>query len=194
MRSRRLLFAVTAVILVACGSEPEVAEFGVAPGESAPPLPADDGLDVAEAPEPEQVPPPDAELFPGGWAEAAAFIEREAEAGRPTVMNIFASWCTPCRAEMPMLLEAQDEHPDVTFLGIDHLDPRDAGEEFVTELGIDFPTLHDPEGDVAFAVGARGMPTTVAFDRDGRLVGRVVGELTPTSLEQLLASVRAGGR
>ena len=189
VRSRLLLVAVAAVALVACGSEPEVADFGATPGESAPPLPADDGLDVSEAPDPEELPPPDAELFPGGWAEAAAFVEREAEAGRPTIVNLFASWCAPCRAEMPMLLEAHETHPEVAFLGIDHMDPRDAGEEFVAELGVDFPTIHDPEGDVAFAVGARGMPTTVAFDREGRLVGRVIGELTPSSLEELLRSV-----
>ena len=187
---RRLAAAgALAAVVVACGSEGQVAEFGIEPEPDAPALPADDGLDVADAPPPEEVPPADAVLFPGGWPEAAAFIAREAEAGRPTVVNLFASWCAPCRAEMPMLLRARDEHPQVTFLGIDHLDPRDAGQEFVTELGIDFPTIHDPEGDVAFAVGARGMPTTVAFDRQGELAGRVIGELSQASLEQLLDAV-----
>jgi hypothetical protein len=74
-----------------------------------------------------------------------------------------------------MLLEARDANPDVTFLGIDHLDRLEDGEAFVEELGIDFATIHDLDGDVAFAVGGRGMPTTVVFDRDGQLAGRVSG-------------------
>ena len=168
----------------------EVVDFGVTPGEDAPRVPADDGVDVFAVEAPETVPPVDARLVPGGWPEAAAFIAREAEAGNPTLVNIFASWCGPCRAEMPMLLEARDANPEVTFLGIDHLDRLEDGEAFVEEFGIDFATIHDLDGDVAFAVGGRGMPTTVVFDREGRLAGRVVGELTETTLTQLLDQVR----
>ena len=190
--ARLLMVAlVAAFALSACSdSGSEVVDFGVAPGEDAPRVPADDGVDVFAVDPPEVVPPADARLVPGGWPEAAAFIAREAEAGNPTLVNIFASWCGPCRAEMPMLLEARDENPEVTFLGIDHLDRLEDGEAFVEELGIDFATIHDLDGDVAFAVGGRGMPTTVVFDRDGRLAGRVVGELTGTTLAQLLDEVR----
>ncbi len=179
------------VATAACtGNDGEVVDFGATPGEDAPRLPADDGVDVFAVDPPEAVPPVDARLVPGGWPEAAAFIAREAEAGNPTLVNIFASWCGPCRAEMPMLLEARDANPEITFLGIDHLDRLEDGEAFVEEFGIDFATIHDLDGDVAFAVGGRGMPTTVVFDRDGRLAGRVVGELTETTLAQLLDEVR----
>lgn len=187
----RVLGLLCAVLLVAgCSSRQEVMEFGAAPPEDAPDLPADDGLDATAAPAPEAVPPEDARLAVGGWPEVAAFVAREAEAGRPTLVNIFASWCGPCRAEMPMLLGARDANPDVTFLGIDHQDRREDGAAFIDELGIDFATIFDIEGDVAFAVGARGMPTTVVFDREGQLAGRVVGELTPDSLERLLDEAR----
>ncbi len=189
----RVLLVIVAVLVgvAACAdSDGEVVDFGATPGEDAPRVPADDGVDVFAVDPPAAVPPVDARLVPGGWPEAAAFIAREAEAGNPTLVNIFASWCGPCRAEMPMLLEARDEHPEVTFLGIDHLDRLEDGEAFVEELDIDFATIHDLDGDVAFAVGGRGMPTTVVFDRDGRLAGRVVGELTETSLAQLLDEVR----
>jgi cytochrome c biogenesis protein CcmG, thiol:disulfide interchange protein DsbE len=182
------------LLLVAAAScsagDPGVVDFGATPGADAPRVPADDGVDVFGAPAPDAVPPADARLVSGGWPEAAAFIAREAQAGNPTLVNIFASWCGPCRAEMPMLLAARDANPDVTFLGIDHLDRREDGEAFVEEFGIDFATIHDLQGDVAFAVGGRGMPTTVVFDRDGQLAGRVVGELTETSLAQLLDEVR----
>ncbi len=194
MRPRARTLLAAGLLLVAAWScapaDDGVVDFGARPGEDAPRVPADDGVDVFEVPSPETVPPVDARLVSGSWPEAAAFIAREARAGNPTLVNIFASWCGPCRAEMPLLLAARDANPDVTFLGIDHLDRREDGEAFVEELGIDFATIHDLDGDVAFAVGGRGMPTTVVFDRDGQLAGRVVGELTETSLAQLLDEVR----
>ncbi len=185
-----LLLAAVLTLLAGCTGGDEVVDFGATPDDDAPSVPADDGVDVFEVEAPDAVPPADARLFSGGWPEAAAFIAREAEAGNPTLVNIFASWCAPCRAEMPMLLEARDDNPDIAFLGIDHLDRLEDGEEFVEELGIDFATIHDLDGDVAFAVGSRGMPTTVVFDREGQLTARYVGELTAASLEDLLDQVR----
>lgn len=192
VRRRRLVAALglLALLIAAC-SGGEVVDFGPGqPDENQPALPADSGLDVADAQAPDVVPPPDARLVPGGWPEAAAFVAREAEQDRPTLVNIFASWCVPCRAEMPLLLEARDANPDITFLGIDHQDPLSEGDAFVEEMDIDFATLHDPEGDVAFAVGGRAMPTTVIFDADGKLAARVIGELTEMSLQNLLDAVR----
>lgn len=186
-----LLAVIVGAGLVACtgADSSEVVDFGARPGEDAPRVPADDGVDVFAVEQPSQVPPVAARLASGGWPEAAAFIAREAQAGTPTLVNVFASWCGPCRAEMPLLLDARDANPDVAFLGIDHLDRLEDGEAFVAELGIDFATIHDIDGEVAFAVGGRGMPTTVVFDRDGKLAGRVVGELTETTLSELLDQV-----
>lgn len=190
-RLRAVVASVAAALLLGCSQgEGEVVDFGATADTDAPAMSADDGVDVFAAQAPEEVPPTDARLVSGGWPEAAAFIAREAEAGNPTLVNIFASWCGPCRAEMPMLLAARDANPDITFLGIDHLDRFEDGEAFVDELGIDFATIHDLDGDVAFAVGGRGMPTTVVFDREGKLVARYVGELTESSLEDLLGQVR----
>jgi cytochrome c biogenesis protein CcmG, thiol:disulfide interchange protein DsbE len=192
MIARGLLLGVLMLLAAACsGGDPDILDLGdAAPEDGAPSVPADGGLDVADAPAPDEVPPVDARLVPGGWPEAAAFIAREAEADRAVLVNLFASWCGPCRAEMPMLIESAAAEDEVTFLGIDHMDRFEDGEAFVEEFGIDFATIHDIEGDVGFNVGGRAMPTTVVFDRDGRLAGRVFGELTPTSLEQLLATVR----
>ena len=179
----------SALVLAGCGpAEPDVVEFGDVPEQGAPETDGD--VDVHDVDRSAAAPPVDAELASGGWPEAAAYIAREADAGRPTLVNLFASWCVPCRAEMPLLNEAYEENEDVAFLGIDHLDRLEDGEEFVDEYGVEFATIHDIDGDVAFAVGSRGMPTTVVFDRDGRLAGRVVGELTDTSLEALLDEVR----
>ncbi len=144
---------------------------------------------VDDADTPDQVPPRDAQLADGGWPETAAWIRRENADGRPVLVNIFASWCAPCRREMPLLIDAAAERDDIAFLGIDHLDQRADGERFVDEMGITFPTIYDIAGDVAGALGARGMPTTVVFDVDGRLAGHHTGELTASSLDRLLNEV-----
>ena len=190
MRVRVASLLTLLALLAGCGSDADVVDFGAQPPEDGPAMPADAGLDATQADPPATVPDRDARLADGGWAEAAAYIAREADDGQATLVNIFASWCGPCRAEMPMLIEASEANPDVTFLGIDHMDRRSDGEEFLDEFGVDFATIYDVDGDVAFAVGGRGMPTTVVFDRDGRLAGRVVGEVTPAALEDLLAEVR----
>jgi cytochrome c biogenesis protein CcmG, thiol:disulfide interchange protein DsbE len=182
--------ALLAGLLAGCSNDPEVADFGAPPPEGAP-APAG-AVDVHEVPAPDEPTPVEANLFPGGWEAAADWIAREADAGRPTLVNIFASWCGPCEREMPMLIEAAGANPDIAFLGIDHLDRLEDGREFVDRLGVDFATIHDLDGDVAAAVGARGMPTTVGFDADGVLVARAVGELSEASLEQLLEELRAG--
>lgn len=183
----RALLAV-ALLLAACGGGPT--DLGVTPEPGGPELPSDGGLDLADVSEVE-APPADAVLVDAGWEEVAAWVRRETDAGRPVVVNFFASWCGPCVRELPLLIDtARAEAGQVTFLGINHVDQRPLAEEMVDDFGIDFPTLRDPAGDVVAEVGGRGLPHTVAFDADGRLAGRVFGELTPTNLERLLSEVR----
>ena len=149
-----------------------------------------DTLNVGEVDEPDSVPPRDAYLADGGWEEAAAWIRRENADGRPVLVNILASWCAPCRDELPVLLDAYEANPDIAFLGIDHLDRREDAEAFLDEMDVTFPTLFDIRGDVAAAVEARGMPTTVIFDTDGELVAHHSGLVTESQLEELLDRVR----
>ena len=176
-----------AVLLTGCGGG-DVVDFGAVPGPDQPRLPADSGLSVG-AP---SVPPParGAVLVDGGWPEAEAFIATAAAEGRPTIVNLFASWCPPCVREMPLLVAASERAVDVEFLGVAHLDARADAERFVAGQAIPFTTLLDLDGDVAAAVGGRGLPVTVAFDRDGVMVARVFGELTEQDLERLLREVR----
>jgi thiol-disulfide isomerase/thioredoxin len=150
---------------------------------------ADGGIDV-HAVQDAEPPARDAVLEDAEWPETAAWIRREAEDGRPVLINILASWCRPCERELPLLIEAHEANPDIAFLGVDHQDQRDNAEAFVEEQGITFPTVFDIGGDVAYSIGGRGMPTTAVFDEDGRMVAMHTGELTASSLEDLLDQVR----
>jgi thiol-disulfide isomerase/thioredoxin len=166
-----------------------VVDFGAVPGPDAPPVPADSGLRVSGA-DLSLAPVHGSVLTDGGWPEASAFVARSAAAGRPTVINLFASWCPPCEREMPLLNSVADRELAVDFLGVAHLDARRDAERFVAAQRVVFTTLLDLDGEVATAVGGRGLPVTVAFDRDGVMVGRVFGELTEESLESLIRLVR----
>ncbi len=187
-RSVRPAIAVAAVVFVlaGCSSGPEVADFGEPQPEDGPTLAADDGLDLAEV-EDADPPPADAQLVEASWPETAAWTRAHGD-GEPVLHNLFASWCGPCERELPLLVEPA-EAGEVTVLGINHQDRREAGEEMLAANDVESPTLFAPAGDVAYAIGARGLPTTAAFDADGQLVSRVVGELTESRLDELLAEL-----
>jgi thiol-disulfide isomerase/thioredoxin len=166
-----------------------IVDFGAVPGPGAPPLPADSGLRVMGA-DLALAPPLGSVLNDGGLVRGVRLRRAQREAGRPTVINLFASWCGPCEREMPLLNRVAERELAVDFLGVAHLDARRDAERFVAEQRVVFTTILDLDGEVAAAVGGRGLPVTVAFDRDGVLVGRVFGELTEESLEALVRLVR----
>lgn len=190
---RRTLLAASAaslLLLLGCTGDGPADLGEAAPDADAPELPSDRGLDLAAVDVAGDPPPEDAVLVDADWSEVAGWIRRETDADRPVVVNFFASWCGPCVRELPLLIDTAEAEPDVTFLGVNHVDQRDLAEDMVEDFQISFPTLRDPAGDVVAEVGGRGLPHTVAFDADGRLAGRVFGELTPSNLEGLLSEVR----
>jgi thiol-disulfide isomerase/thioredoxin len=185
-----VVVALLAVLAVSTlRAAPDVVDFGTPPGPSDAPAPDVRSLtvDVASA---AFAPPVGATLVDGGWDEVSGFVAASAAAGRPTLINFFASWCPPCVREMPLLTAAADAEEGVAFLGVAHMDARTNAERFVTEQDVRFTTVLDLDGEAAFTLGGRGLPITLVFDREGRLLGRVYGELTPASLEDLLALVR----
>ncbi len=138
------------------------------------------------------LPARDAVLADADWAIAAGFVAREADLGRPVVMNLYGSWCEPCKAEAPLLRDAVGAHPDVTFLFVDTRDGRIPGLAFLQDEGLaDQPSLFDQESLVYAAIGARGMPTTAFFAADGTLVDIVHGILTEATLAQRIADLEA---
>ena len=111
-------------------------------------------------------------------------IDLKQVTGRPVVLNFFASWCVPCRREMPSF-QALHERLDgqVAFIGIDHQDRREDALDLLAETGVTYPTGYDPAGDIARAYGLFGMPTTVFISAEGEIVGRRTGEIDAAELE-----------
>lgn len=107
--------------------------------------------------------------------------------GRPVVVNFFASWCVPCRKEMPAFQAVSDRLGDrVAFLGVDHQDDRKGGLALLDDTGVRYPAGYDPDGKVAQAYGLFGMPTTLFVAADGTLLETHTGELTE---EQLVKAI-----
>jgi len=113
--------------------------------------------------------------------------------GRPVFINFWASWCAPCRAEMPDIVEAYNRRRDagLVVLAIDNtqLDVVDDVRAFVKEFQMPFPVLLDEEGAAAKAFGVLGLPTSVFVDRDGIVRGVNVGPLTEDTLAEYLADI-----
>ncbi|WP_026926396.1 TlpA family protein disulfide reductase [Granulicoccus phenolivorans] len=110
--------------------------------------------------------------------------------GTPMVLNVWAQWCGPCRAEGPYLAEVQQRAGDkVMLLGIDYADPRpDAAVEMAGQLGWTYPHVTDPHKDTALSLRVVGPPHTVFVDAEGRIVYRHAGQLTST--DQLVDLIR----
>ncbi|GGI05124.1 TlpA family protein disulfide reductase [Egicoccus halophilus] len=183
--------AVAVFAIVTFDDGGEVADFGVPPPQGGIALPGDQGLDVGEVEAPAQLPPRDATVVSVTWEEVAGWIARENDDGRPVVVNLWASWCGPCEREIPLLNETAAANPDIAFLGVAAQDALEDARQAAEDFGIAFPSLHDADFDrVAYQLGARGLPTTVTFDTEGRMVGRVLSELNERNLGDLLDTVR----
>ena len=107
--------------------------------------------------------------------------------GRPAVLNLWATWCPPCRREMPVLAQAQQGHPGVQFVFINQGESAAQVQAFLAANGLALRNvLLDPQRRAAGQFNARGLPTTVFFDANGRLVGTRVGELSRATLAEYL--------
>lgn len=103
---------------------------------------------------------------------------------RVVVLNVYASWCPPCRAEMPLVVDLADSYDpaEVAFLGVNIRDAsRDNAEAFIRAQDVDFPSFYDPGSEVLLRLsddlGPYSLPSTVVLDRRGRLAVLVLGEI-----------------
>lgn len=103
----------------------------------------------------------------------------QAGEGKVTLINIWATWCIPCRAEMPAMEQLYKELGPrglrIIAVSIDDGDPRDVA-SFVQDLGLTFDILHDQSGDIQRVYQTTGVPESLLLDKDGVIVKKVIGE------------------
>jgi cytochrome c biogenesis protein CcmG/thiol:disulfide interchange protein DsbE len=115
--------------------------------------------------------------------------------GIPVVLNIWASWCDPCRQEAPLLERAwrTEGRPGGTvFLGLDQQDATGDARSFMHSYGVDYPNVHDPGNDVPRAYGATGIPETYFISASGKVVDHVIGVVSPRELRDGITAARRG--
>ena len=112
---------------------------------------------------------------------------------RVAVVNVWASWCSPCRAEAPTLVELANKYTDVAFIGILTRDNPANAEAFERRFKIPYPTVIDDSILIGFkgSLPANAIPTTVILDKEGRVAARISGAVTVASLSELIEKVSA---
>lgn len=112
--------------------------------------------------------------------------------GRPLVVNLWATWCGPCRAELPVLAEAQRRHPGVRFVFVNQGETAAAVQAYLAREGLELSDLWlDRASQLGPAVGSRGLPTTVFVDAAGRRRHAHLGVINAAALQVALQSLQA---
>ena len=185
MRARAAFVALMLVVLAACGSpESGTGERPTFGGGAAPTVdanelatakkaagiedcPPSDGAAEGRAPVNDGLPDLTLDCLGGGTPVRLSGLN-----GKPTVINLWASWCKPCRDELPFLARADTSYgDDLQVLGIDFIDPDpDAAVELARRSGVTYPLLVDRAGDTKAPLRIIGLPQTVFVDAQGTIV------------------------
>lgn len=111
--------------------------------------------------------------------------------GKPVVLNVWSSTCAPCAEEAPLLERQwqQARAQSVVFLGIDFQDSLSGAQKFIQQYAVTYPNVLDATGTTTLAYGVAGLPETLFINRQGVVVSRVIGELTPQALQSNLQAI-----
>jgi len=137
----------------------------------------DDTSDLAQSGELSEFHQIQLENLDGSTLDFAQYI------GTPVILNFFASWCGPCRAEMPTLDALHQEWDgDVVVVGLNSVEGAEAAQSMIDDTGVTFPAALDTDAVLLERYGAIGLPTTVFIDGSGNVLDTWVGELTEADL------------
>ena len=109
-------------------------------------------------------------------------------AGKPVVINIWASWCPPCHEEAADLARFARAHPEVQLLGIDILDTKEGAREFYAKYELPYPSVFDPKAEIALSFGVQGQPITYFLNERHEIVGRIIGGSDLAGFESALST------
>jgi thiol-disulfide isomerase/thioredoxin len=114
--------------------------------------------------------------------------------GKLTVLNIWASWCSPCRAEAPVLSDFSKKNPEIVFLGLLTRDNLSAAQSFIKRFALEYPILTDDSIVAGFkgSITPNAIPTTLVIDAAGRVAARISGEVSVAVLQDVLQRVSGG--
>ena len=183
---RRFVWAVLAVALLAAGCTsgpaPVTASRVQARSEAPPGCPAPGRQSTAANAL------PDLSLSCLGAADGAVAVPLRRLTGRPMVLTLWASWCGPCRAELPALARlSKDAGARLRVLGVASLDVPGNSLSFAADNALPFPSLQDMDGDLGRDLRKRGLPVTVLVKADGSVADVYQGQpLTDTTLRALV--------
>jgi thiol-disulfide isomerase/thioredoxin len=107
--------------------------------------------------------------------------------GKVTVVNLWATWCAPCREEMPLLQAASKRYGErVQFIGVNTKDKASWAGEFLGLMGVTYPEVVDTEGQLLGFLRSPGLPVTVVLAADGRIAGKQIGRIREQKLTDLV--------
>ena len=103
---------------------------------------------------------------------------------KKTLINFFASWCSPCKIEHPLFFEIREKYPDLYLLGFNHKDPVSAAKKYLEDDGnpYDFVGV-DSDGLIALEFGVFGLPETYLINEDGKIIYKFMGPITKDILK-----------
>jgi thiol-disulfide isomerase/thioredoxin len=185
VRAKSLILLLLAVLVTGCAGD----QGGQQAGDTR--FVAGDGkMEVFAADEREPAPAIQGPTLEGATASLAA------HKGKVVVLNFWASWCSPCRAEAPVLKEvaAKTKGGGVEFLGVDFKDRQADALAFERTEQTGYPSIFDQPGKIALAfqgtVPPAAIPSTLIIDKQGRVAGRALGAVTYTDLMNAVTKVR----
>jgi cytochrome c biogenesis protein CcmG/thiol:disulfide interchange protein DsbE len=113
--------------------------------------------------------------------------------GQPTVLNLWGSWCGPCREELPLMQQFADASAgQIRVMGLISKDGRPLAESFAADAGVTFPSAFDGDGELMTDLGLNGLPYTYFLDADGGVVYTQVGPVTSVDELRALAAEHLG--